>query len=171
MRHREERAAIGQTAKGLDRLAVIAALWCLSYGLYLLFAGSVSETECLTAAVVSTMAIFWARLVVRCTRQHFAFTTESAAILLSGLLKLPKRLAESLLPLAGLSGSSPARAMVERFDIGDKADPRERTRRALAVLAASLAPDSYVIRADLAEGQALLHAIVTRGAPDARSLL
>jgi hypothetical protein len=57
------------------------------------------------------------------------------------------------------------------FRTGGIDDPAARTRRAIAVLAASLAPDRFVVRAAALEGRVILHDISDNSRPDSEWLI
>lgn len=62
-----------------------------------------------------------------------------------------------LLSKVAIAGGAPGRSRRADFQFDDADDPGERSRRALAVLLASLAPDRFVVVVDRARGHALLH--------------
>lgn len=138
----------------------IAVVWCLGFGFYLLFAGTVSADELATAAVLASFATAWAALIrnaaapVRFAVFRQLFAAGLRAVF--GLVPATVRTWGTLLR-AAVSGRSPSRATVADFRYGVEDDPRERSRRALAVLGASLAPDRFVVRVDPERSRVLLH--------------
>ncbi|MGN6314602.1 MAG: hypothetical protein ACTHMO_12705 [Rhodanobacteraceae bacterium] len=152
-------------------LAAIVA-WCLAFAGYLLFAGKFSVHEFETAAVLAAGAVLWTFLIRRCAPRRFALSRLDALV----WLKVIGAAAPATLRVFGalarvaVVGGSPGREGIARFLRGAENDPRDRTRRANAVLAASLAPDSFVVRARPRHEGALLHTILPPRARDARWL-
>ncbi|HEX4149974.1 MAG TPA: hypothetical protein VHY20_13340, partial [Pirellulales bacterium] len=69
------------------------------------------------------------------------------------------------------TGGSPGRSARFRFHPGAREDARARTRRAVALLAASFAPDRFVVSLESGRGEALFHHIGTpRRTPDTQWL-
>lgn len=148
--------------------------WCAAFGLYLLFAGQPSGSELGAGAVLATLATGWSVLVRRCGSGSFRGRRAHWRPLLAGLRKLLPATLRTGLVLARVAtrGGSPGRPMLQPFARGDRDDPRDRARRATALLVASLAPDSFVLRAAPERSEVLLHAIVPPGGdPDPRWLI
>jgi hypothetical protein len=61
-------------------------------------------------------------------------------------------------------GGSPGRGPELPFLRGAEDDPEDRTRRASAVLIASLAPDNFVVRAPPHKDRVLMHTILSTDA-------
>lgn len=140
---------------------MVYLVWCLAFATYLLFAGRVSLDEVLTAGVVSCLATSWTFLVRRTSQLRFAFTVGAVSHLLRALSRLPSGAARAggvLIKIAG-QGGSPGRPEERRFRYGGTGAVH-RTRRALVVLGASLAPDRFVVEIVHARDIALLHDVL-----------
>lgn len=141
--------------------------WCFAFGGYLLFAGTVSSHELATATGLATGATAWALAITHCSACRFDFTRAHALAWLkaiSGLVPALIRTAGVLLE-AAVRGSSPGRAIEPMFLRGEEDDPDDRARRASAVLIASFAPDSFVVRAPEHEHRVLMHTILRADSP------
>jgi hypothetical protein len=143
-------------------------IWCFAFGIYLLLAGTISANELITAGVLASLATAWAYLI----RQSgcLQFTADREQILpvlgaVAGLLPATVRTGARLLSVSW-RGGSPGRSERWRFHFGSADDPRARTRRALAVFCASLAPNRFVVHVDPTRNEALMHGI--DGAPSER---
>lgn len=150
----------GRPAEGTERLATVST-WCAAAALYLLLAGSTSPTEVATGAAVASLATLWARGTGRAaprrfagTRGHFGAWARAIRRLVPATLRTGAVLAQ-----VAIRGGSPARAYAVAFVRGPEDDAQTRGRRATALLTASLAPDSYVLRAAPARAEVLLHAL------------
>ncbi len=136
-------------------------MWCVAFGSYLLFAGTISFSELLTGVGLATLAVLFAHVVRENSRRRFSAAREQIRPLL--------RAVGDILPATGRTGAvlaavvvcggSPGRSMRSRFRFGLAEDPRQRTRRGLAVLCASLAPNRFVVDVERARGEALTHAV------------
>jgi len=145
--------------------------WCLSGAVYLLFAGQVSADEVATAVVLATLATVWSVVIRRCSQVHFGHAPHLTAALLRAMRDLMPAAMRVGLILVRSAGqrASPGRAVRAAFAPGRAGDPAARTRRAVALLAASLAPDRLVIATDANEAH--LHVLGELShAPDARWL-
>lgn len=143
-------------------MIVTGLSWCAAFGLYLLFAGQVSGSELACAGVLATLATGWAMIIRRCGKGSFGGWLRHGPAVLQGLkhlLPATLRTAAVLLRVA-LRGGSPGKPTTHLFARGDADDPADRARRATALLVASLAPDSFVVRAAPGRSEALLHGIV-----------
>ena len=138
------------------------AIWCLIFGLYLLLAGEVSRNEVVVAFALTSFATAWARLIRACTERHFSGRLDLGRALVRPLAHLPRATAQTGLVLGRVvwRGGSPGRAGRARFSCGAKDDAREASRRALAIIGSSLAPDRFVVDVDCNNRTALLHDLV-----------
>jgi Na+/H+ ion antiporter subunit len=136
-------------------------IWCLAFGSYLLFAGTVSVTELVTGLALGVFAASWATLIRENSRPRFGAAREQVAPLLSALAALwPATVRTgSVLCKVAVCGGALGRSIRARFKPGSRAQPRQCMRRALAVLCASLAPNRFVVDLERGRGEALLHAI------------
>lgn len=127
---------------------------------YLLLAGQATGTEIGTGLMLAAMLAAWSvpdlsgtgpsRNKVRHLRRWGRM-----------LAQLPGATARTAVVLARVAvlGGSPGRAWTLPFVHGPTRDRDAAARRATAVLAASFAPDSFVVRLPPGRDQALVHAI------------
>jgi hypothetical protein len=137
---------------------------CLTFAAYLLFAGTVSVNELITAFLLSSFATVWTAIVRHYSRLRFAPRADAFSHFLRALIRLPAgagRTGRALMRVA-VQGGSPGRSQECRFRYGHT-DARDRTRRALAVIFASLAPDRFVVDIVSDTETALLHDVLRRG--------
>jgi hypothetical protein len=136
-------------------------MWCVAFASYLIFAGTTDSDELVTGVVVATLAAGWAYLISDCSRRRFGAHREQIMPVLRAIAGLgPATLrTAAVLTRAGLRGGSPGRAARSPLRFGLEDDPAARSRRALAVLGASLAPDRFVTYLDWRRSEAVMHAI------------
>ncbi len=149
----------------------VVATWCLCGAVYLLFAGQLSWHEGVTAIVLASLATLWSVLIRRCSSARFARPPHLAIALLRALLDVAPATTGAGTILVGTIWRrvSPGRARRVAFAPGRTGDPPARTRRAVALLAASLTPDRFVIAIDANEAH--LHVLgELRHVPDERWL-
>ena len=98
--------------------------------------------------------------MLRGDARRFAFDTRALGEIGRALKGLPGATVRvgGCLVRAILHGAAGRQAAVP-FDIGLRGEPAEAGRRALVVLATSLAPDSFVLRVPGSKGQLLYHAL------------
>lgn len=152
----------------------IIPIWCVSFALYLLFAGEISRHEITTGLVLAGLATVWTRLTRRTSPRNFALSYELANPLLRGLMRLlPATLATGVALLRIAAGGGPAgRFDSDDFDYGTPENAADRARRAFAVLLASFAPDRFVIDVRGRSWSVLTHVIVSsQREPDPRWLI
>ncbi|MBD8907784.1 Na+/H+ antiporter subunit E [Methylorubrum zatmanii] len=150
------------------------AVWLGLLALFLLLAGQIGWHEAVTGAVVAGLATAWAVRIRRHAARRFACspgTMRHAGRALAGLVPATARTGRVLLR-AAITGAHPGHAARRGFPRGQEDHPAEAGRRACAVLLASLAPDSFVLRADPGRDEALIHALGRPGpASDSRWLV
>jgi hypothetical protein len=136
-------------------------VWCLAFGSYLIFAGTISFNELITAALVATLSAAWAYLIAACSRRRFSAHREQIFPVLCAIGSLgPATLRTgAALTHAVLRGGSPGRAVRSPLRFGMCDDRAARSRRAVAVLGASLTPDRFVVHLDHRRSEAVLHTI------------
>lgn len=136
-------------------------IWCVAFGSYLIFAGTISVNELITSAVVATLAAAWAYLISGCARRRFGAHREQIVPTLRAVAGLgPATLrTAAVLTSTALRSGSPGRALRSPLRFGVCDDPAARSRRALAVLCASMAPDRFVVHLDHRRSEAVMHAI------------
>jgi len=130
-------------------------------GIYLLLAGSLSVSEGFTAALLGIAATAWAAAVRHKTQRRFSWPMD-ASTLWKRIPRVSARgtfRATGVLLRAALGADARGIPLHIEFHSGRNDSPRDRSRRAAALLAASLAPDAFVIRLDHGRA-ALIHDIV-----------
>jgi len=148
-------------------VAVAAAVF------YMLLAGQVSATEIGTAVVLGVLAAAWHHAASGVSRRTFAAGAGQAARWTSAFLRMPGGVRRSLWPLAraAIMGGGAGKSLRVRFARRAADDPAEAARRATAVLAASLAPDSFVVRVRTSRDEVLMHSLAPgQSPPDPRWL-
>lgn len=132
-------------------------------GFYLLLTGTSSLCEGITAGAIGVVAAAWERAVRRRTQRRFSWPAGASTL----LRRIPRVLAQGTAHATGVLLRVAFGEQVRgiplhvEFHSGRKENPRDRSRRAAVLLAASLAPDAFVVRLDHGR-EALLHNIVGR---------
>lgn len=135
--------------------------WLGTLALYLLLAGEAGIHEVATGIVMAGLATAWAWRIHNHAKRQFRFSRAHLAPwgrALAGLGPATLRTG-AVLARAILLGTRPGHAHRRPFRRGPEDEPAERARRAGALLLASLAPDSFVLRADPGRDEALIHAL------------
>lgn len=144
--------------------------WMFWLAVYLMLAGQLGLSELLTGGILAGLALLWSIVIRRTGGRPFKFSMSHVSPWLraiGGLFPATARTAATLLRVAAMGGS-PGRSVETAFVQGIHDAPEARARRASAILAASLAPDSFVVRSDDARQRALFHGITgTAPGPDA----
>ncbi|HET7570248.1 MAG TPA: hypothetical protein VFK96_06645 [Gammaproteobacteria bacterium] len=137
-------------------------VWCSAYAGYLLFAGTISSHELGTSAGLAVGAVTWSFMIVHCSPRRFAMTPAHAVAWLKAIGSLVPSLGRTLMLFARIAvlGGSPGRALELPFVRGADDDPEACARRASALLIASLAPDSFAVRAPPDKDRVLIHTIL-----------
>ena len=142
---------------------VRVASWCGAWLLYLLLAGQLSSSELLTGAVVVALVATWSAALRSASQCRFRFSRTELACWVRACLELPAaslRVGYALLQ-ALVHGDLRSRARQQPSQYGAINDPVERSRRASAVLAASLTPPRFVVLLPEDEAHVLLHELAT----------
>ncbi|MGT2480121.1 hypothetical protein ACU4GR_17660 [Methylobacterium oryzae CBMB20] len=146
-----------------------AAIWVVLTVTYMVFAGSVSLNEGLAAVGCASLGTLWWWSVGRRGGLRFRFDRESLRPLAPAILAMPRQTARVGLHLlrAPFSGA-PAAARPASGAPPTSPGPRRTVEaapatRAVGLLTASLAPDSYVLTLDRVHGT-----VVTHGLEEAR---
>jgi multisubunit Na+/H+ antiporter MnhE subunit len=141
------------------RLFATTAVTCIV--VYMALAGSMSATEWATGAVLGILTAAWGAALRRVSSARFRFSRAHLAPWTRALLGLPAATWRTgvVLAVTLLRPVSPGRTDRVAFRPGPAHEPGERARRATALLAASLAPASYVVCADNDGSEILLHGI------------
>lgn len=142
-------------------------VWLGLFALYLMLAGTVGLHEAATGFVVAGLLTAWARRTGRHAPRRFVLSRAAlpwGGRALARLIPATGRTALTLVR-AILGHRHPGHAVRRPFLHGPEDDPRERGRRACALLLASLSPDSFVLRADPGRDEALVHSLGPAGSP------
>lgn len=143
-------------------------VWLAVAAAYMVLAGQFSLDEVAAAAALGVFGALWHRAVLGAGARRFSVDGEALVAIgraIAGLVpatvEVGARLAFTLAdPAQGRArGTAQGRRVERPFTGGRQGDPREAGRRAIAVLATSLAPDAYVLRVPLDEDTILYHAI------------
>jgi hypothetical protein len=146
--------------------------WCLAYGIYLAFAGDLSLDECVTGLAVATSMTVWAMVIRRSSADRFAASWELVRHVLRAVAAVPSAAVRTSLMFFRtiVAGASPGRAYRDPFRFGGD-NAIDQSRRAVAILCASLTPDRFVIDLNSDDEVALTHYVVRRDHdPDPRWL-
>ncbi len=134
--------------------------WPAAFGAYLAFAGTLSGNELATGAVVATLTSLCAERIRARSEVEFAWRGDALVPMFKAFAGIaPATLAAGAQLLTAIAGRQPGRPIMEPFHYGATDDPRERSRRAIAVLSSSLTPDKFVVRVESRRDAALLHQI------------
>lgn len=145
-----------------------AAIWVVLTVTYMVFAGSVSLNEGLAAVGCASLGTLWWWSVGRRGGLRFRFDRESLRPLAPAILAMPRQTARvGLHLLRAVLGRAGGGATRERSaaDLAWATPDVEAApaTRAVGLLTASLAPDSYVLTLDRVHGT-----VVTHGLEEAR---
>lgn len=144
----------------------MAALWIWAAGAiaYMVLAGQASADEIAAAVLIGGLAAGWHFAVMHDGARRFRFerpalrAVGASSIGLPGAtLRVGARLASAL--VRPVDRSAAGRRVEQPFDRGGAEDARDRGRRAVVVLAASLAPDSYVLDLPMGKETIVFHAL------------
>ena len=144
----------------------VALVWIVLAGTYVLFVGSFGTNEAIACAASASLAALWWHQVARRGGTRFAIPPGAVTAIARAAAGLPARTAWVAARLAGAclgvdgSGSSRTRPLSASGWPGATARGDEgATGRALGLLAASLAPDSYVLRLNTARRDIVEHTL------------
>ena len=146
-----------------------AWVWLGGTAAYLVLAGQVSVDEVVAGIILGGLGVAWHAIVCRCSRHSFTFERRAGLAVLLALVGLPGAILRVGLRLStALVRDVQGHTVEQPFHRGrlddinrrptDKPNP-DVARRAIVVLATSLAPDSYVLRLPVDEETILIHAI------------
>jgi hypothetical protein len=150
----------------------VVLIWCFTFGIYLGIAGDASVDECAAGMAVALVMTIWALLIRRSSPNRFAASLDLVRHLLRAVGDVPRAAMQTGVVLfrTVVAGGTPGRAHRDPFRFGHD-DASDRSRRAVAVLSASLAPDRFVVSVNRDDEVALMHDIVRRDHdPDPRWL-
>ena len=143
----------------------MAALWVWPAGVasYLILVGSLSPDEVGVALLLGGLGAGWHAAVLHVGGRRFAFERQAFGHIGRSLAGVPRAILQVGVRLgAAILHGAAGRQVEVPFDTGRQGVPAEVGRRALVVLAASLAPDSYVLRIPANEGELQGHALTAR---------
>lgn len=141
-------------------------VWLLVAASYMVLAGQFSLDEVVTGALLGSFGAAWHAAVMRAGARCYAFDRHALREIAVAVAGLPAATVKAGAWLArSLVGPVVGRRVEQVFAAGRQDVPTEAGRRAVVVLATSLAPDSYVLRVPLDEDVISYHAI-TGKAPD-----
>ena len=137
-----------------------AWVWLGGTAAYLVLAGQVSVDEVVAGIILGGLGVAWHAIVCRCSRHSFPFERRAGLAVLQALVGLPGAILRVGLRLStALVRDVQGHTVEQPFHRGRLDDQRDVARRAIVVLATSLAPDSYVLRLPVDEETILIHAI------------
>lgn len=144
-----------------------AAEWLALVGLYLLFAGTVSLPEGMAAVAAAGFAIL-CRIGLLHVARPLAVETRPWLAALPGtawsLVRDPVLVGSALLG-ALWRGEAPASGFIATPLLDRGGDPAARGRRALAVLAGSVAPNRYILVLSWPAARVISHRLAGGGSP------
>ncbi|MCJ2062081.1 hypothetical protein MKK63_05115 [Methylobacterium sp. J-088] len=140
------------------------AIWLLLALAYLVFAGSVSVTESIAMVGCATLGTAWWWVVGRRGGMRFRFDRVALRPLGPAILGMARQTGRVGLQLArvvfGRAGGGVTREQSAATIAWARPDGETASAtRAVGLLAASLAPDSYVVSLDRAHGTVTTHAL------------
>ncbi|WP_210245081.1 hypothetical protein [Methylobacterium haplocladii] len=141
--------------------------WFVLTGVYLGLAGSLSAEEVGAAVICGGLGAIWVRQLGRCGDHHLMIRPAALKPLLTALARLPGETLRVGLRLlravvrGDVAGEDRAVQPAQAAHCPLNEDgPQTAGTRAVAVLAASLSPDTYVLRLERARGRICVHAIL-----------
>ncbi len=143
----------------------LAVVWAVLFGLYMLFAGSLSLDEAgVGAACAGAGGLWWAR-AGRTGGTHFSGWTRSLRPVWDALVAMPGATVRVGGQLVGavLRGGPPGSVAYRRDADSAWAQADTPAERALGLIGASLAPDTYVLRENGGDGGIVDHSLSPEG--------
>lgn len=138
---------------------VTAAVWCVLFGLYLLFAGTVGATEIVAGLFAVTLATLFMHVVHAGPGRRLR-RAPPARVLVQPLLALAPdamRVGRVLLRAVWRRPDGPVGSIARQpFRQGGE-DPDDAGRRGIVVIAASLAPNGYALHIPAGEDVMVMH--------------
>lgn len=130
---------------------------------YVLFAGQFSPDELVAAAACGLAVSLWWLALRKQAPRVFRFEPRAGSAVFRATASLPAATAKVAARLAVAVASGRGGELAHRpFVHGREDDPADAGRRAVAVLALSLAPDSFAVRDHAGEDSLAVHAILPR---------
>ncbi len=138
-------------------MLILLAAWVLSSAAYLLLVGQLSADEIGLALACGLAAAFWFGKIASVARLRFRVEPAAAAAAMRAVAGLPVAV---LKVAAALVRGSNGGVVRQTFVRGREGDPSAAARRAMALLAVSLAPDKFALRLPERRDQIELHTLV-----------
>lgn len=141
-------------------------VWLAAAGVYLVFAGQLTTDELVAAALIGLAGALWWFSVQRKAQVRLRLEPAAAGAAVRAVVGLPQacvRVAARFCAI--ITGGKGGRIVEEAFETGRQNEPRDFGRRAVALLAASLAPDSFVVRVDKEAHRLRSHVVLTHPQP------
>ena len=141
----------------------------IGFAFYLLLAGQLGIEQFVSAVVMAGFVVLWSGLIRKeGSARRFVFTRGHVAPWLRALAKLPGDTVRigAILGRTAIIGGSPGRAIDAPFRFGPTGDATDAARRASAVAAGSLTPDTFVVEVAEGKSQALCHKLTRTPGPD-----
>ena len=134
--------------------------WICLFAAYLVFAGRASLDEGVAGAVFAAAAVLWWIATGRASSHAFSFDAASWRAVGRACRKLPgATLSVGAALLSAVTGRQGGAVAHGFYAHGGHGDPADAGRRAIGVLAASLAPDSFVLRTPAERDEIVVHAL------------
>lgn len=143
----------------MSRIVWAAVTWIVLAGFYLFLAGSIDTVEVIGMLVCCTLGAALAFGLSVVAQEHFTLRPPPRAILRPLAAALPEFLTVGReLAVVALRGAGRHHGdfVHQPFDFGAET-PREAGRRAVTLVGVSLAPRTFVVRGNRADGSVLLH--------------
>ena len=132
--------------------------WACLLAFYLIMAGQLSLDEVGAGAVCAAAGVLWWSITRRASARTFSFDFESCTATGRACRNLPHgTFAVAAALLRTIRDGKGGAVATGLFAHGQKVDPADSGRRAVGVIAASLAPDSFVLRTPSARDEIVVH--------------
>lgn len=146
-------------------LATAVVVCVVLFGLYVLFVGSISVNEAIAGGLSTILATLWWVRIGRMNGVRFAGWLAAMRPLASALVTLPGATMKVARQLGGVvvRGAPPGAVAYRREEDSTWAFADRPAERAFGLIAASLSPDSYIVREDGGDKGTLDHALAREG--------
>lgn len=131
--------------------------WAPLVAAYFVLVGQLSADEVGLALACGLGAAIWLGRITRVAELHFRLERAAAGATLRAIATLPRAV---LKVAAALLRGSNGRVVRQRFVHGNNRDPADAARRAVSLLAVSLAPDKFALRLPGRRDELELHSLV-----------
>lgn len=127
---------------------------------YLLFAGAFTTVELVAAVICGAAAAVWAAAVCRVARHKMRIGAGGVLAAGRALAGLPKAVLQvTAVLLRAIIGGARGDLRTQGFEPGPRESAVDAGRRAVALLAASLSPQAYVVRSEEGRQWLLVHSL------------